>query len=142
MVDPNDPTSGTPANPVAVSVTPLTGRDLAWDMIRRQGPLAIALAVAVGFLWIQWQADRAAYDARQAARETLYSEAAKHIANEHAQAVDKLAIQQTRQLADQAAIFQAEQARIERLLGKRIEVNDRQVKELAAKLEKAVPPNE
>ena len=139
MVDPTDPTSGTAANPVMIQRAPLEWHAALWEWVKAQGFTIAAMAIAVVFLWNSMQADRKTFIENQSANEARNATTLKATVEQHAVTVEKLAAQQTKQLNDQAAIFTAEQARTERLLGRRIDRQGEHIAEVAKKVDEAMP---
>jgi hypothetical protein len=128
-----------PQEPVLVQQVPLSWQAQVADLLKKQGPISLLAVVAVYFMWAQINEDRSAYETRQKEREVAHAIVTKEIAVENSKAIEKLALQQTVQLKDQADAFGREQDRTERILGNKINLNAKRVDEVNKKVDQLVP---
>jgi hypothetical protein len=123
-----------PTEPVPVKVIPKSLIEIIGGDALRAGPYAALLLFALWWMNTQWQADKLAAATAQAAQILATADAVKKQAELAALAVEKVAVQQTLQLKDQADSFEKQQARTERLMGERITVNARRVEDVEKKV--------
>lgn len=134
MVDPDNPTAVVPVRLEPKSITETIGLDA-----MRAGPYACLLLFALWWMNTQWQADKVAAASAQSAQILATAEAVKEQARLAAVAVEKVAVQQTIQLRDQAEDCRLQVATVERLLSHKSEMNAAKINEVAKKVDSLAP---
>lgn len=121
----DEATQGKPV-PVVLATKPYSEELV--EMLRKQGPLASVLIVAVCVLWLQVNAQT------KENTETVRQMAAKHL-----EAIQAVSAEGRQALKEQAESFRIEQERTERILGSKINLNAQKTKEIQKQIEELTP---